>query len=140
MLRSMWPLNILAPNLRPNETGLDKYEINSIKTNNGSNPKGQPEGTNNEKNFRECIWKPNIVAPITIVKLVENVKIKWDVGAKLYGTIPTRLFINININKADIIGKNIWPFFAFIWFITMLKTVAYIDSMDIDQLFGVTML
>jgi hypothetical protein len=47
------------------------------------------------------------VAPITIVKLIENVKIKCDVGAKLYGTIPTRLFINININKADIIGKNI---------------------------------
>ena len=98
---------MLAPNLKPNDTGLDKYDINSINTNNGNKPSGQPEGTNNEKNFKECIWKPNIVAPITIVKLIENVKIKCDVGAKLYGTIPTRLFINININKADIMGKNI---------------------------------
>jgi hypothetical protein len=98
---------MLAPNLKPSDTGLDKYDINSINTNKGNKPKGQPEGTNNEKNFRECIWKPSIVAPITIVKLIENVKIKCDVGAKLYGTIPTRLFIKININKADIIGKNI---------------------------------
>jgi len=48
-----------------------------------------------KKNLKECIWKPSIVAPITIVKLNENVKIKCDVGAKLYGTIPTKLFINI---------------------------------------------
>ena len=67
---------MLAPNLRPSETGLDRYEINSINTNNGNKPNGQPEGTNNEKNFKECTWKPNIVAPITIVKLIENVKIK----------------------------------------------------------------
>ncbi len=44
------------------------------------------------------------------------------------------------INKADIKGKNICPFFAFIWFMTILNTVAYIDSMDIDQLLGVTIL
>lgn len=98
---------MFAPNLRPRDTGLDKYEINSINTNNGSRPNGQPDGTNNEKNLRECIWKPNIVAPITIVKLIENVSIKWDVGAKLYGTIPTKLFINIYINNPDIKGKNI---------------------------------
>lgn len=136
----MWPLKIFAPNLRPSDTGLDKYEINSIRTNNGSKPNGQPEGTNKEKNFSECIWKPKIVAPITIVKLMENVNTKCDVGAKLYGTIPTKLFINIYINNAEIKGKNICPFFALIWFITMLNTVAYIDSIEIDQLFGVTML
>jgi len=84
MLRGLWPLNIFAPNLRPSDTGLDKYEINSINTNNGSNPKGQPDGTNNEKNFNECIWRPKIVAPITIVKLIENVNTKCDIGAKLY--------------------------------------------------------
>jgi len=44
------------------------------------------------------------------------------------------------MNNPEIKGKNIWPFFAFIWFITILKTVAYIDSIDIDQLFGVTIL
>ena len=79
----MWPLNILAANLNPKETFLDKYEINSIKTNKGNKAKGQPEGTNNEKNFNPCLWNPNIVAPKTIVKLSENVNIKCDVEAKL---------------------------------------------------------
>ena len=83
ILRSIWPLRMLAPNLSPSDTGLDKYEINSINTNKGNKPNGQPEGTNNEKNLRECICKPKIVAPITIVKLIEKVKIKWEVGAKL---------------------------------------------------------
>lgn len=44
------------------------------------------------------------------------------------------------MNKAEIKGKNIWPFLAFIWFITILKTVAYIDSIVIDQLSGTTIL
>ena len=83
IFKSICPLNILAPKRKPKLTFLDKYEINSIKTNNGNKPSGQPDGTNKEKNFKECIWKPNIVAPKTIVKLIENVKIKCDVGAKL---------------------------------------------------------
>lgn len=74
---------MLAANLKPNEIFLDKYEINSIITNRGNKPKGQPEGTNKEKNFNPCFWKPNKVAPKTTVKLIENVKIKWAVGAKL---------------------------------------------------------
>ncbi len=45
---------MLAANLRPNDTFLAKYEINSIKTKRGNNAKGQPEGTNNEKNFK--LW------------------------------------------------------------------------------------
>jgi hypothetical protein len=89
----------LAANLKPNEIFLAKYEINSIKTNKGSNPKGQPAGTNSEKNSKPCFWKPNIVAPKTIVKLRENVKTKWLVDAKLYGTIPIKLLIKIKINK-----------------------------------------
>jgi hypothetical protein len=40
---------MLAPNLKPNEIFLDKYEINSIKTKSGNNPKGQPAGTKREK-------------------------------------------------------------------------------------------
>ena len=136
----MWPLKILAPSLRPKETFLDKYDMNSIKTNKGNNPNGQPEGTNKEKNLNAWIWNPNIVAPITIVKLIEKVKIKCDVGAKLYGTIPTKLFIKIYINKDEIKGKNIWPLFVFIWFIIILYIVAYIDSIDKDQLFGVVKL
>ena len=72
----MCPLKILAASLKPKDTFLDKYEMNSIKTNKGNNAKGQPEGTNNEKNFNPCVWNPKIVAPKTTVKLIENVKIK----------------------------------------------------------------
>ena len=93
---------MLAANLNPNETFLDKYEINSIKTNKGNKAKGQPEGTNNEKNFNPCLWKPNIVAPKTTVKLIENVNIKCDVDAKLYGTNPIKLFTKINMNNTYI--------------------------------------
>ena len=67
---------MLAPNLRPSDTGLDKYEINSINTNKGSKAKGQPAGTKREKNAQPCFWNPNIVAPKTIVKLKENVNTK----------------------------------------------------------------
>jgi hypothetical protein len=67
---------MLAASLRPKDIFLAKYDINSIKTKRGNNPKGQPDGTNKEKNFNPCTWKPKIVAPNTIVKLSENVKIK----------------------------------------------------------------
>ena len=79
----MCPDNIFAASLRPNDTFLAKYDINSINTNNGNKPKGQPLGTNKEKNFSPCMLNPNMVAPRTIVKLKENVNIKWLVGAKL---------------------------------------------------------
>ena len=103
----MCPLKILAPSLNPKDIFLDKYEINSIITNKGNNAKGQPEGTNNEKNFNPCCWNPKIVAPKTTVKLSENVNTKCDVDAKLYGIIPIKLFINININNEYIKGKYI---------------------------------
>ena len=76
MFNNMCPLRIFAPNLRPKETFLDKYDINSIKTNKGNKANGQPAGTNKEKNSKPCFWKPNIVAPNTTVKLRENVNIK----------------------------------------------------------------
>ena len=72
----MCPLKIFAANLKPNETFLDKYEINSIKTNKGNKAKGQPAGTKREKNTKPCFWNPNIVAPKTIVKLKANVNTK----------------------------------------------------------------
>ena len=59
--------------------------MNSIRTNKGNKPKGQPAGTSREKNFNPCFWKPKIVAPKTIVKLRANVNTKWLVDAKLYG-------------------------------------------------------
>ena len=74
---------MLAANLRPKEIFLARYEMNSISTSIGNRPRGQPEGTNKEKNLRPCFWKPSIVAPNTTVKLMKKVKIKWDVEAKL---------------------------------------------------------
>ena len=79
----MWPLRTLAANLNPKETLRARYDIVSIITNKGNKPKGQPAGTNREKNFNPCFWKPKIVAPKTIVKLRANVKTKWLVDAKL---------------------------------------------------------
>lgn len=67
---------MLAANLRPSDTFLAKYEINSINTKRGSKPSGQPDGTNNEKNFKPCLLKPSIVAPKTTVKLSEKVNMK----------------------------------------------------------------
>lgn len=55
----------------------------SITTSKGTNANGQPAGTNKEKNTNPCFCKPNIVAPITIVKLKPSVTIKWEVVAKL---------------------------------------------------------
>jgi hypothetical protein len=50
--------------------------MNSIKTKRGNNPKGQPAGTNKEKNFKPCSLNPKTVAPNTTVKLNANVNIK----------------------------------------------------------------
>ena len=83
IFKSIWPDRILAASLKPNDTFLVKYEINSIKTNKGSKPKGQPDGTNREKNLSPCLLKPKIVAPKTIVKLSEKVYMKWVVGASI---------------------------------------------------------
>lgn len=74
---------MLAANLNPNDIFLAKYEMNSIRTSNGNKAKGQPAGTNSEKNSSPCFWNPNIVAPNTIVKLSEKVNTKWLVVAKL---------------------------------------------------------
>lgn len=103
----MCPDNMFAANLKPNDTLRAKYDMNSIKTNRGNNPKGQPEGTNKEKNFKLWKIKPKIVAPNTTVKLNEKVKIKWLVLAKLYGTIPIKLLHKMNKNKVYINGKYI---------------------------------
>lgn len=90
---------MLAANLNPNDTLRDRYEINSISTNKGNNPNGQPAGTNREKKYNPWFWKPNKVAPNTTVKLIKNVNRKCDVDAKLYGINPIKLFIKINKNN-----------------------------------------
>lgn len=63
IFNSIWPESILAANLRPKDIFLARYEINSIRTNKGSNPKGHPAGTSKEKNFNPCTENPKIVAP-----------------------------------------------------------------------------
>ena len=73
---------MLAPSLKPNDTQRLTYEMNSIPTNKGTKPKGQPAGTKILKNFKPCVTKANIVAPITTVKLREKAKTKWAVVAK----------------------------------------------------------
>ena len=72
----MCPDSMLAASLSPKDTFLAKYEMNSIKTKSGNNPKGQPAGTNKEKNFNPCSLNPKTVAPKTTVKLSENVNMK----------------------------------------------------------------
>jgi len=72
----MCPESMFAANLNPKETFRARYDMNSIITKRGSNPKGQPAGTNKEKNFNPCSLNPNSVAPNTTVKLNENVNIK----------------------------------------------------------------
>lgn len=108
--------------------------MNSIKTSKGNKAKGHPLGTSNEKNTRPCFWNPNIVAPSTTVKLIEKVKTKWLVEAKLYGIIPIKLFIKIKVNKVKIKGKYTCPLPEFIWLVTILWIVWYNDSRLIDQL------
>ena len=80
---SICPLKIFAANLNPSDTALAKYDMNSIITNRGNKAKGQPEGTNKEKKRNPCLLNPKIVAPITTVKLIENVSTKCAVAAKL---------------------------------------------------------
>ena len=95
----MCPLNIFAASLKPREMFLAMYDINSISTSRGNKPRGQPAGTKSEKKPNLCSKKPKKVDPNTTVKLIKNVRAKCDVGAKLYGIIPTKLLVNINMNK-----------------------------------------
>ena len=79
--------------------------MNSINTNRGNRASGHPAGTNREKNFKPCVENPNIVDPNTITKLSDNVRIKCDVVAKLYGTNPIKLLTKIKTNNEKIKGK-----------------------------------
>lgn len=90
---------MFAANLNPKDTFLARYEMNSIITKRGSSPKGHPAGTNKEKNFNPCSLNPKTVAPNTTVKLSENVKIKCEVDAKLYGL----LYKTYRLKKLDYI-------------------------------------
>lgn len=77
------PAVIFAANLKPRDTLRARYDTNSIRTRRGTSPRGQPAGTNREKNWTPCVLNPRIVAPSTILKLKEKVKRKCEVEAKL---------------------------------------------------------
>ena len=62
----------LANNRTPKEKALAIYEMNSINTNIGTNAKGVPAGTKNEKKCNLCLANPKIVTPIKIVTLRPN--------------------------------------------------------------------
>lgn len=62
-----WPAVRLANSRKPNDTERAKYETNSIRTNNGTNIKGVPAGTKNEKNFNWCLTRARILTPKKIV-------------------------------------------------------------------------
>lgn len=51
-------------------------------------------------------------------KLIKIDDTKWDTGTKLYGSIPTKLFIYIN-NKADLSRKH-FPFMS-IYLVNYIK-------------------
>lgn len=76
MLSNMCPLNTFAASLNPKETFLAIYDINSMSTNSGNKPKGQPVGTKSEKKPNLCNAKPKKVDPITTVKLIKKVRAK----------------------------------------------------------------
>ena len=91
ILSKTWPPIILAVNRNPKLKALAKYEIVSIITKTGTNPKGVPAGTNNPKNFNAWVWKPKIVTPIKIATLNPIPKTKWLEGVNEYGTKPIKL-------------------------------------------------
>ena len=96
---------MLLNNRSPREADLAPKEINSIKTNKGTNAKGVPDGTKKEKNFILCSVKPIIATPKNIVKLKPKDTIAEADKAKEYGTFPSKFINNININKEYIKGK-----------------------------------
>jgi len=73
----------LAPNRIPKLNPLAMYDINSIRANKGTNPKGVPSGENKVKNFKACNTKPIIVTPNQILELIDKVLTKCAVVAKL---------------------------------------------------------
>jgi hypothetical protein len=69
IFNNVCPAVILANNLTPKETALAIYDTNSIRTNNGTNAKGVPEGTKKAKKCNLCLYRAKIVTPMKIVKL-----------------------------------------------------------------------
>ena len=57
-------------------TTKDKYEINHITINKGNKPKGSLRIHREKKNLKTLYYKPKYVAPCTIAKLIEKVRIR----------------------------------------------------------------
>ena len=72
ILSRVCPATKLANNRTPRENALAIYEINSISTSKGTNPNGVPLGIKKAKKPTWCLYNPNIVTPMNIVKLRPN--------------------------------------------------------------------
>src|ERR1700735_267504 len=66
----------LAANRIPKLKPFAIYDINSIKANKGTKPKGVPLGQNTVKNFKACNTSPIIVTPNQILELIDKVLTK----------------------------------------------------------------
>ena len=66
---------MFAASLTDKLTGLERYDINSIGTNNGAKKIGIPGGQNNLRNFTPCFINPNKVTPKKIKPAKQNVTI-----------------------------------------------------------------
>ena len=76
ILNNVWPAIILANSRIDKLKDLNMYDINSITTNKGANPRGAPEGAKKLKKLILWLTNPIIVTPIHIVNDSPNVTIK----------------------------------------------------------------
>ena len=57
IFNKQWPDIILANSRKANETTRKLYETSSIITNNGANAIGAPDGKNNDKKWKPCVFE-----------------------------------------------------------------------------------
>ena len=109
MANNKCPAVKFAASRTPNDTAFIQCDINSIIIKNGANPIGLPAGKNIEKKSALCFTIPIIVTAKNIVKLNPNVTAICAVGVNVYGIIPIKFIIPININNVNISGKYAAP-------------------------------
>jgi hypothetical protein len=79
MATRVCPAVRFAKSRNPKEMALAKYDTNSIKTNKGTNGRGVPAGTKNEKNLILCFTNAKIVTPNQTVILKPRQTYKFKI-------------------------------------------------------------
>ena len=74
--------------------------------NKGASHNGDPLGIKIDKNLSPCFIKAAITTVINNIDASKKVIIIWLVAVKLYGTIPNKFMLNVNINRVKAKGKN----------------------------------